>query len=70
MTVEVAAAVPAAVVETEASTRPRIAAAPDIEPDAQPAKGGRRRVGRQVDIRVARANPFTSPPPGTVVTQH
>ena len=59
---------PAGGVETEASTRPGTAAGPDVEPDAQPAKRGRRRVGRQVDIRVARVNPFTLPPPGPVAT--
>ena len=69
VTVEVAAAAPADVVETEASTRPGTAAGPDVEPDAQPAKRGRRRVGRQVHIRVARANPFTPPPPGPVATR-
>ena len=47
------------------------AAGPDVEPDAQQAKRGRRRVGRQVDIQadVARANPFTPPPPGPVATR-
>ena len=41
-------------------------ASPDVEPDAQPATRGQRRVGRQVDILadVARANPFTPPPGG------
>ena len=36
---------------------------PDVEPDAQPAPRGQRRVGRRVDILadVARANPFTPP---------
>ena len=71
--VELAAAAPAAGVETEASTRPGTAATgPDVEPDAQPAKRGRRRVGRQFDIQadvVACANPFTPPPPGPVATR-
>ena len=69
--VELAAAAPADVVETEASSRPGTAAAgPDVEPDAQPAKRGRRRVGRQVDVltTVARANPSTPPPAGTAAT--
>ena len=41
-------------------------ASPDIEPDAQPATQGQRRVARRVDILadVARANPFTPPPGG------
>ena len=41
-------------------------ASPDVEPDAQPATQGQRRVARRVDILadVARANPFTPPPGG------
>ena len=41
-------------------------ASPDVEPDAQPATQGQRRVGRRVDILadVDRANPFTPPPGG------
>ena len=41
-------------------------ASPDVEPDAQPATRGQRRVGRRVDILadVDRANPFTPPPGG------
>ena len=65
--VELAAAETADIVETETSTRPGTAAGgPDIEADAQPAERGRRRIGRQVDIQVdvARANPFTPPPDG------
>ena len=60
---EVAAAAPAAGGHTPGTA----AAGPDVEPDAQPAERGRRRVGRQVDIRadVVRANPFTPPPDGT-----
>ena len=55
-------------VETEASTRPGTpVAGRAVEPDAQPATRGRRRVGRQVHMRAAgaRANPFTPPPDGT-----
>ncbi len=70
--VEVAAAAPAAGVETEASSRPETVAAagPDVEPDAQPARRGHRRVGRRIDVRadVARANPSTPPPDGTAAT--
>ena len=67
------AATPAAGVETEALSRPGTAAAgPGVEPDAQPARRGQRRVTRRVDVLadVARANPFTPParrpgcPPG------
>ena len=65
--VELAAAAPAAGVDTEASSRPGTAAAgPDVEPDAQPARWDHRRDGQQVDVPgdVARANPCTPPPPG------
>ena len=57
--------------ETEASSRPGLAAAgPDVEPDAQPARRGHRHVGRRVDgpADVARANPSTPPPDGTATT--
>ena len=65
--VEVAAATPAAGVETEALSRPGTAAAgPGGEPDAQPARRGRRRVTRRVYVLAdaARANPFTPPAGG------
>ena len=65
--VEVAAATPAAGVEPEALSRPGTAAAgPVVEPDAQPARRGRRRVTRRVDVlaAAARANPFTPPAGG------
>ena len=64
--VGLAAAAPAAGLETEASSRPGTAAGADVEPDTQPARRGHRRVGRRVDILadVARANPFTPPPGG------
>ena len=41
-------------------------ASPDVEPDAQPATRGQRRVGRRVDFLadINRANPFTPPPGG------
>ena len=70
MTVEVAEAAPARGVETEASTRPGIAAGPDVEPDARPARRGHRRVGRRVDVPadVALANLCTPPPAGTAAT--
>ena len=64
--VEVAAATPAAGVETEALSRPGTAApGPGVEPDAQPARRGYRRT-RRVDVLadVARANPFTPPAGG------
>ena len=71
--VEVAAAAPAAGGEMDASSRPGTAAAgPDVEvePAAQPATRGHRRVGRRVDVLadVARANPSTPPPAGPAVT--
>ena len=69
--VEVAAVAPATSVETEASSRPEtVAAGSAVEPDAQPARRGHRRVGRQVDApaAVARANPSTPPPAGTATT--
>ena len=71
--VEVAAAAPAAGVETEASSRLGTAAAgPDVEvePAAQPASCGHRRVGRRVDVLadVARANPSTPPPADPMTT--
>ena len=69
--VEVAAAAPATSVEMEASSRTgTVAAGPAVEPDAQPARRGHRRVGRQVDAPadVARANPSTPPPAGTATT--
>ena len=65
--VEVAAATPAAGVETEALSRPGTAApGPGVEPDAQSARRGQRRVTRRVDALadIARANPFTPPPGG------
>ena len=65
--VEVAAATPAAGVETEALSRPGTAAAgPVVEPDAQPARRGHRRVTRRVYVLAdaARANPFTPPAGG------
>ena len=65
--VEVAAATPAAGVEPEALSRPGTAAAgPVVEPDAQPARRGRRRVRRRVYVLAdaARANPFTPPAGG------
>ena len=71
MAVELAAAAVAAGGETEASSRPGLAAAgPDVEPDAQPARRGHRHVGRRVDgpADVARANPSTPPPDGTATT--
>ena len=65
--VELAAAAPADVVETEAPSRPGTAAAGSgVEPDAQPAKRGRRRV--DVLTTVARANPSTPPRAGTAAT--
>ena len=66
--VEVAAAAPPAGVETEASSRPGTAGGgrPDVEPEAQPARRGHRRVGRRVDV--ARANPSTPPPAGPAAT--
>ncbi len=70
--VEVAAAVPAAGVETEASSRPgTVAAGPAAELDAQPARRGLRRVGRRVDVSVdvARATPSTPPPAGPAATR-
>ena len=45
-----AAATPADVVETEASSRPGTAAGPDVEPDAQPAGRGHRRVVPRGDV--------------------
>ena len=68
--VEVAAAAPAAGVDTEASSRPGTAAGPDVEPDAQPARRVHRPVTRRVDIPadVARANPSSPPPAGTAIT--
>ena len=68
--VELAAAAPAAGVDTEASNRPGTAARRDVEPDAQPAGRGHRRARRRVDVPadVARANPFTPPPAGTAAT--
>ena len=65
--VEVAAATPAAGVEPEALSRPGTAAAgPVVEPDAQPARRGHRRVTRRVYVLAdaARANPFTPPAGG------
>ena len=80
--VGVASAAPAAGLETEAARSARVVggrwrdahptglkatrASPDVEPDAQPATRGQRRVGRQVDILadVDRANPFTPPSGG------
>ena len=65
--VAVTAATPAAGGEPEALSRPGTAAAgPGVEPDAQPARRGRRRVTRRVDVLadVARANPFTPPAGG------
>ena len=65
--VEVAAATPAASVETEALSRPGTAApGPVVEPDAQPARRGHRRVTRRVYVLAdaARANPFTPPAGG------
>ena len=53
-------------VKAEASSRPRtVGAGPDVEPDAQPAKRGHRRIARRVDVPAAadRTNPST-PPPG------
>ena len=49
------------VVEVAAATR-----AAGVEPDAQPARRGHRRVTRRVDVLadVARANPFTPPAGG------
>ena len=67
MAVELAAAAPAASVETEASSRPEtVAAGSAVEPGAHPARRGHRHVGRRVDVPtdVARANPSTSPPAG------
>ena len=61
----------AAGVETEASSRPGTAAAGlDVEPDAQPARRGHRRVGRLVDVLadVACANPSSPPPDGMAAT--
>ena len=63
--------------ETEASSRPGTVAGPDIEPDAQPARWGHRRVKRRVYVPAdaARANPaarscssttFTPSPAGLV----
>ena len=67
--VEVAAASPAAGVETETSGT--VAACPAVEPDAQPARRGHRRAGRRVDVPadVVRANPSTPPPDGTAATR-
>ena len=65
--VEVAAATPAGGDETEALSRPGTAApGPGVEPDAQPARRGHRRVTRRVDVLAdaARANPFTTPAGG------
>ena len=57
-------------VETEATRRPGVAAGPDVEPDAQPARRGHRRVRRQVVLAdVARANPFTPPAGGMAATR-
>ena len=50
-----------------ASSRPRTGGAgSDVEPNAQPARQGHRRVGRQVDVAadVARANPLAPPSGG------
>ena len=66
VTVEAASAARAAGVEEEASSRPGAAdAGLDLEPDAQPAQAGHRRVGRRVDVpaAAARAN-LSTPPPG------
>ena len=52
--------------EEEASSRLGTAdAGLDLEPDAQPAQAGHRRVGRRVDVpaAAARAN-LSTPPPG------
>ena len=71
MALEVAAASPAAAGESEASSgRGAAAAGRGVEPDAQPARRGHRRIGRQVDAPadVARANPSTPPPAGTATT--
>ena len=65
--VEVTAATPAAGVEPEALSRPGTAApGPVVEPNAQPARRGRRRVTRRVYVLAdaARANPFTPPAGG------
>ena len=65
--ISVAAAAPAAGVETEASSRPGIAAAgPDVKPTTQPARRGHRRVERRIEVLgdVARANPCTPSPAG------
>ena len=62
--VEVAAATPAAGVEPEALSRPGTAAAgPVVEPGAQPAKRGRRRVTRRVYV-LADGRPAARCPPG------
>ena len=72
MAVELAAAAPAAVVETEGSSRPGTiaAAGPAVELDTQPARRGYRRVVQRVDVPtdVDCANPFTPPPAGTAAT--
>ena len=67
LSVKVAGTAPAGG-ETEASSRPGTVAGPDIEPDAQPARWGHRRVKRRVDVPAdaARANPFTPPSAGPV----
>jgi len=60
--VELAAAAPAADVGSEASSgRGTAAAGRGVEPDAQPAGRGHRRIGRRGDVpaAVARANPST-----------
>ncbi len=70
MAVEVAAAAPAAGVDTEASSRPGTAVAGrGVEPDAQPARHVHRRVVQPVDVlaHIAPANPST-PPAGPAAT--
>ena len=69
MALEVAAASPAGGGESEASSgRGTAAAGRGVEPDAQPAGRGHRRIGRRVDVpaAVVRANPST-PPAGPAV---
>ena len=72
MAVEVAAVSPAAGDESEASSGCGTAVAGrGVEPDAQPARRGHRRIGRQGDVPadVARANPSTPPPAGTAAAR-
>ena len=70
VTVELAAAAPADVVETKASSRSGTAAAGPVEPAAQPARRGHMRVGRRVNVPgdVGRPNPPSPQSDGTAAT--